>query len=286
MQLKQKLMVLSVKPQKKKVYKMELYEQFYKQYNNKCVDYDGVYGNQCVDGFKLWCKVNNIPVYNTPNGWADGYWIYKDTLGYRNYFEYIDKNNLKPGDWLVWAKGSSCKNTHIAMLYKKIDNIYAWCFGENQGAKDGAFNLAKLKLDVLGGLRVKETKPNGNTIIGHIVIKSSTTQLRIRTSYNTGAKILGYCTPGKTYNVYDVKNSGGYTWYKIDYNKWIANNGVWATYVPKSTTKTTNYYIVKKGDTLTSIAKNHNVSIDDLVKWNNIKNKNLIYVGQKLITRM
>lgn len=41
-------------------------------------------------------------------------------------------------------------------------------------------------------------------------------------------------------------------------------------------------YIVKKGDTLTKIAKKYNTTVDALVKANNIKNPNLIKVGQKL----
>lgn len=43
-----------------------------------------------------------------------------------------------------------------------------------------------------------------------------------------------------------------------------------------------NTYIVKSGDTLGDIAKRSGVSVDNLVKWNNIKNKNLISVGQVL----
>lgn len=42
------------------------------------------------------------------------------------------------------------------------------------------------------------------------------------------------------------------------------------------------YYVVKKGDTLTSIAKKYKTSVDKLVKLNKIKNANLIKVGQKL----
>ena len=42
------------------------------------------------------------------------------------------------------------------------------------------------------------------------------------------------------------------------------------------------YYIVKKGDTLTKIAEKYNTSIEQLVKWNNIKNPDKIVVGQKL----
>lgn len=48
----------------------------------------------------------------------------------------------------------------------------------------------------------------------------------------------------------------------------------------KKTTK--KYYTVKAGDTLTYIAKKYNTTVDKLVKLNNIKNANLIYVGQKL----
>ena len=41
-------------------------------------------------------------------------------------------------------------------------------------------------------------------------------------------------------------------------------------------------YIVKKGDTLTKIAKKYNKTISYLVNKNNIKDKNKIYVGQKI----
>ncbi|QPA33035.1 LysM peptidoglycan-binding domain-containing protein [Anoxybacillus caldiproteolyticus] len=41
-------------------------------------------------------------------------------------------------------------------------------------------------------------------------------------------------------------------------------------------------YIVKKGDTLTAIAKKYNTTVQNLVKLNKIKNPDLILVGQKL----
>lgn len=44
-------------------------------------------------------------------------------------------------------------------------------------------------------------------------------------------------------------------------------------------------YTVKRGDTLTKIARKYKVAVSDLVKWNNIKNPNLIYVGEKLNLR-
>lgn len=42
------------------------------------------------------------------------------------------------------------------------------------------------------------------------------------------------------------------------------------------------YYIVKKNDTLSSIAKKYGTTVNQLASWNNIKNINLISVGQKL----
>ncbi|WP_282627629.1 N-acetylmuramoyl-L-alanine amidase [Bacillus subtilis] len=41
-------------------------------------------------------------------------------------------------------------------------------------------------------------------------------------------------------------------------------------------------YTVKKGDTLSAIAKEHRVSVANLQSWNNIKDPNKITVGQKL----
>ena len=45
------------------------------------------------------------------------------------------------------------------------------------------------------------------------------------------------------------------------------------------------YYTVKRGDNLTKIAKKYGTSVAKLVSLNDIKNPNLIYVGQKLRVR-
>lgn len=44
-------------------------------------------------------------------------------------------------------------------------------------------------------------------------------------------------------------------------------------------------YTVKRGDNLTEIAKMFGVTVQDLVKWNGIKNPNLIYPGQKILIK-
>lgn len=54
--------------------------------------------------------------------------------------------------------------------------------------------------------------------------------------------------------------------------------------VPKYSS-TVTYYTVKRGDTLSKIAKNYNTTVSALVRLNNIDNPNLIRVGQKIRVR-
>lgn len=54
---------------------------------------------------------------------------------------------------------------------------------------------------------------------------------------------------------------------------------------PGSETNSTGktYYTIKKGDTLWGISRRYGVSVQNIINWNNIKNPNLIYPGQRLI---
>lgn len=67
--------------------------------------------------------------------------------------------------------------------------------------------------------------------------------------------------------------NAGYTYSIIqtEVNRLLSNNN-----------STAEYYTVKSGDNLSTIAKNYGTTVNQLVSWNNIKNANLIYVGQRL----
>lgn len=55
---------------------------------------------------------------------------------------------------------------------------------------------------------------------------------------------------------------------------------------PNTGNNTVNtYYTVVYGDTLSGIAYKYKTTVDNLVSWNNIANKNFIQVGQKLIVK-
>lgn len=90
----------------------------------------------------------------------------------------------------------------------------------------------------------------------------------------------GYWPINNQYDVYkalylldsiNIINDGGYNWVKT--NTLIENDN------------SNIIYTVVKGDNLTKIAKKFNTTINELVRLNNITNKNLIYVGQKLIIK-
>lgn len=71
------------------------------------------------------------------------------------------------------------------------------------------------------------------------------------------------------------------TWTKL---KWLSYDGEVVNSVGKDNLVGDNvYYVVKKGDTLSKIASNYKVSVSDLVKINDIKDKNKIYVNQKIV---
>lgn len=72
-------------------------------------------------------------------------------------------------------------------------------------------------------------------------------------------------------------------------SKWVAFNGL--GYHPEPmpkpiddiSKKKTEYYTVKKGDTLSQIAKKFNMSLNELLRLNpDIKNPNLIQIGQQI----
>ena len=68
------------------------------------------------------------------------------------------------------------------------------------------------------------------------------------------------------------------------YDAMVLNGEISTPQATQPVPVTSNSYTVKKGDTLTKIAKLHGVRIIDLKTWNNIENANLIQVGQVLKT--
>ena len=125
-------------------------DQFYAKWNGKRIDRDGN-GFWCVDAFKQWCHEVLGYEWPTKNGWADGYWYYRQE--HAKEFDFIsDPAQFQDGDWVIWPRDGKqpCPDSHIAMYY------HGKCFGMRQGGKSHEFQLKKISFQgVLGALRWK-----------------------------------------------------------------------------------------------------------------------------------
>lgn len=110
----------------------------------------------------------------------------------------------------------------------------------------------------------------------------------------------GYVTGNHIHLAVGKGKFTGSGWYKNNYDNWCINNQMEvskALFIPNNTKIINNgglnwirensyigysTYKIVKGDTLTSIAKKYNTTVNELVKLNNIKNKNLIKIGDIL----
>ena len=118
--------------------------EFYNYTIGKKFDIDGVYKNQCVDLFILFCNKHNIPYANTVTGWAGGLWTHRKEH-YKKYFDLITTfNHLKTGDWIFTTNPE-----HVAMWYN------GKMLGQNQGGNLEAVNLKEFTGRFLGAYRYK-----------------------------------------------------------------------------------------------------------------------------------
>lgn len=198
-------------------------QNFINQYNGCVVDYDGVYGAQCVDAFKIFCAWIGAPVLPTRTGWADGYWYYRNEFA--NYVKFItDVNALKPGDWLFWAKGSSCPSSHTGMFVGYAGNGCGYIFSENQGGNRG-FRTVTLRLDILGAFRFNALVPEPSAEVPTKQVKATgvahyfdrdyahtyyaTDALNCRNSGSTKSKVLVTVPKNTAVTCYGYYEKGG-----------------------------------------------------------------------------
>lgn len=131
---------------------------FYLEVIGKKYDEDGVYGCQCVDGFKTFCRL----IYNLklgsicyPTGYATSIWDNFEELGLNEYFDKVE-SNFQDGDWCIWDMHSkSCPYSHVAMFRKDNGNSTGVFLGQNQN-NHPEFTQVNIYYDgIRGALRPK-----------------------------------------------------------------------------------------------------------------------------------
>lgn len=131
-------------------------EEFVKNNTGKKVDYDGVFGPQCVDlARQYWKDVLDVPEKTEPclsSGGAKDLFI--DYLGMpkeKKYFERITEDFFE-GDTLIWNATSTNEYGHIAIYLGELGDSFI-VFEQDGFKKDGAKINIRSKSNLLGALR-------------------------------------------------------------------------------------------------------------------------------------
>lgn len=128
-------------------------DQFLNKYTGKKVDYDGVYGSQCVDLFRQYCKdVLEIPHTGAVEGAKDLWHRYHSLLEPKYFTRH--SYGAKVGDVAIWDSTSTNRYGHVAIVVGVQDDEFL-VFEQDGFTQDGAkFNIQK-KQNLLGFLRAR-----------------------------------------------------------------------------------------------------------------------------------
>ncbi len=133
--------------------------EFVNKYNGKKVDFDGVYGAQCVDLFRQYSKeCLEIPEHtgscSTTGGAKDLFLDYSKMEKEKKYFIKSFSDKYVPGDVLIWDSTETNKYGHVAIYLAKL-NDYLIVFEQDGFKQDGAKINLRSKNNLLGILRRK-----------------------------------------------------------------------------------------------------------------------------------
>ena len=198
-------------------------------------------------------------LYCNPN-WLCNY-LHKDKL--------INKYDIWLANWGVSAPSYDCA---------------IWQYSENGGVPgiSGSVDMNWIYKDYTSTKPAPTkpvTKPSSVKKTDYSVKVTAQAGLNVRKGAGTNYNIITALKCGTVVTVSKVSSNWGYVgkyggWICLDYTAKVGTT---------STVKSDKvYYTVKSGDTLSYIAYRYNTTVDKLVSLNNIKNRDLIYVGQKI----
>lgn len=256
------------------------------------IDYDGVYGVMCFDlandysvnliGGKAFVGMSAYEIYTNFNN-QPGKELYERIP---NTPEFVPQK----GDIMVWGTGIG-ENGHVAICNGEGDTTWFNSYDQNWGGKNEPVTLIKHNYNaVLGVLRPKDQ----TKVLGTGGLKGDANgdgKIDVSDIAKIAAHIKGVKAIDKKYaDNADVDGNG-----RVDVGDIAAVSahikGVKAikqdkpVEKPKPVEKKEIVYIVRKGDTLSSIAAEYGTSWAKIAEDNDIENANLIYVGQKLVIK-
>lgn len=122
-------------------------KRFVVTYNGKKVDFDNVYGYQCVDLFRQYCKdvldIEQCPSVEGAKDLWEKHGCLKQTTG-----------SYAPGDVLIYDATPSNPYGHVCILVSLLDSDTFIVFEQNGFEQTGAKLTVRDKTNLLGGLYV------------------------------------------------------------------------------------------------------------------------------------
>lgn len=255
------------------------------------IDYDGN-GVYCFD----LANDYSINLIGGKQFWGDGaYEIYTNFAnqpGKELYERIPNTPEFVPikGDIMVWGTGIG-KWGHVAICTGEGDTTWFNSYDQNWGGKNEPVELIKHNYNhVLGVLRPKDQ----TKVLGTGGLKGDANgdgKIDVSDIAKIAAHIKGVKAIDKKYvDNADVDGNG-----RVDVGDIAAVSahikGIKAikqdkpVKKPKPVEKKEVVYVVRKGDTLSSIAAKYGTTWAKIAKDNDIENANLIYVGQKLVIK-
>lgn len=134
-------------------------EEFVTKYLGKKVDFDGVYGAQCVDLFRQYSKEclgisEHTGSCSTSGGAKDLFIDYPKMPLEKKYFTRETKKAMVQGDVLIWDHTDKNQYGHVAIYLGKLNNSLI-VFEQNGFTQNGAEINIRSKNNLLGFLRKK-----------------------------------------------------------------------------------------------------------------------------------
>lgn len=137
------------------------FEEFIIKYNGKKVDFDGAFGAQCVDLFRLYNKeVWGNPHTGAVDGAKDLVVNYERMPLEQRFLSLVPVNRdfVKAGDVAVWNATQLNKYGHVAIVVGLLGDESLIVFEQDGFKQDGAKLNIRTDDNLLGFLRKKSVK--------------------------------------------------------------------------------------------------------------------------------
>lgn len=129
-------------------------DEFINKYIKTKVDFDGVFGAQCVDLFRQYCKdVLNIPHTGAVEGAKDLFLKYGDLPLETKYFKKYSTNCPEPADVIIWGQTKTNKYGHVAIVVSFLGDNKVLVFEQDGFKQNGAKLSIRTMENMLGVLR-------------------------------------------------------------------------------------------------------------------------------------